>query len=95
MNDIIIRPVITEKSIALASNGKYTFIVDKKADKITIKRVVEEAFSVKVLDVATLVVKGKTKRVGKRRTEEVVSALKKAVVRIEKGQKIDLFELAG
>jgi large subunit ribosomal protein L23 len=95
MNDIIIRPVITEKSIALASSGKYTFIVDKKADKITIKRVVEEAFNVKVLDVATLVVKGKTKRVGKRRTEEVVSALKKAVVRIEKGQKIDLFELAG
>ena len=95
MNDIIIRPVITEKSIALASSGKYTFIVDKKADKITIKRVVEEAFNVKVLDVATLVVKGKTKRVGKRRTEEVVSALKKAVVRIEKGQKIDLVELAG
>ncbi len=95
MQNTIIRPVITEKSIALANNGKYTFVVSKSAGKGNIKQAVEATFGVTVLDVVTAIVKGKTARAGKRRTEKVVSPVKKAIVRLEKDQKIDLFELAG
>jgi large subunit ribosomal protein L23 len=95
MQNLIIRPVITEKSIAQANNGKYTFVVDKVADKLAIKRAVEKTFSVKVVKVVTTLVKGKTKRVGTRRTEIVASSWKKATVLLVSGQKIDLFEVAG
>ena len=95
MQNIIIRPLITEKSISLANGGKYTFIVSKEAGKSNIKLAVEEAFGVTVLDIVTSMVKGKTLRTGKRRTEIVISPVKKAIVKIAKDQKIDLFELAG
>lgn len=95
MNDVIIRPVITEKSMALANKSKYTFIVDKASDKLKIKKTVEDMFNVKVLDVVTSLIKGKTKRVGQRRAEKNITAIKKAVVRLEAGQKIDLFEISG
>lgn len=62
--DIIIRPIITEKSNAATTQGKYTFEVNKKATKIDIKRAVEKLFEVKVLDVTTMNVKGKPKRQG-------------------------------
>ncbi len=95
MQNVIIRPLITEKSISLAKSGKYTFIVSKDAGKSNIKLAVEEAFGVTVLDIVTSMVKGKTLRTGKRRTEIVISPVKKAIVKIAKDQKIDLFELAG
>lgn len=95
MQNVIIRPLITEKSISLANSGKYTFIVSKDAGKSNIKLAVEEAFGVTVLDIVTSMVKGKTLRTGKRRIEIVISPVKKAIVKIAKDQKIDLFELAG
>ena len=63
--DIIIAPVITEKSNDGIQEGKYTFEVNKKATKVDIAKAVEKLFNVKVLKVNTVTVKGKTKRVGR------------------------------
>ena len=60
--EVIIKPVITEKSNEEIQDGKYTFKVNKKATKIDIKRACEKLFNVKVLKVNTTMVKGKTKR---------------------------------
>ena len=62
--DIIIRPVITEKSSDAIQSGKYTFEVNKNATKVEIAKAVEKLFEVKVLNVNTISVKGKEKRVG-------------------------------
>lgn len=62
--DIILAPVVTEKSSTEIQDGKYTFKVNKKATKIDVKRAVEKLFNVKVLNVNTMTVKGKEKRVG-------------------------------
>ena len=61
--EIIIKPIVTEKSSANLQENKYTFKVAKKATKIEIKRAVEKLFGVKVLNVNTMTVKGKEKRV--------------------------------
>ena len=62
--EIIVRPIITEKSSSGTAEGKYTFEVNKKATKVQIAQAVEKLFSVKVLNVNTMTVKGKEKRVG-------------------------------
>ena len=62
--DIIIAPVVTEKSSTELQNGKYTFEVNKKATKVEIAKAVEKLFEVKVLKVNTVSVKGKEKRMG-------------------------------
>lgn len=90
---VVIKPVITEKSLTDAKNGKFTFIVAKNSTKTDIKKAVADQFKVKVIAIATVMVKGKTKRVGKRRAEKVLSPIKKAIVELEKGQKIDLFDV--
>ncbi len=92
---VIKRPIITEKSTAQASQGKYTFEVDKKAAKGEIKRAVEELFGVKVLGVRTANIRGKEVRVGRRRTLSKRSDWKKAVVTLKEGDKIDIFEVGG
>ena len=79
--DIIIAPVITEKSNDGLQAGKYTFKVNKKATKIDIKNAVEKLFEVKVLKVNTMTVKGKEKRVG--RNVGKTSDWKKAIVTID------------
>ena len=79
--DIIIAPVITEKSNDGMQEGKYTFEVNKKATKVDIANAVEKLFEVKVLKVSTITVKGKTKRVG--RYEGKTSDWKKAIVTID------------
>ena len=79
--DIILAPVVTEKSSSQIAEGKYTFRVNKKATKIDIKRAVEKLFEVKVLNVNTMTVKGKEKRVG--RNVGKTSDWKKAIVTIE------------
>lgn len=63
-HDIIRRPVVTEKSMSSMADKKYTFIVHNTANKVQIKRAVEEIFGVKVEDVKTARYEGKTKRVG-------------------------------
>ena len=79
--DIIIAPVITEKSNDGLQDGKYTFKVNKNATKIDIKRAVEKLFEVKVLNVNTISVKGKEKRMGK--TTGKTADWKKAIVTID------------
>lgn len=63
--DIIVRPVITEKSMNLMAENKYTFIVDKQANKTEIRKAIEEIFHVKVDNVRTINVKGKKRRMGR------------------------------
>lgn len=75
-----------------AGVGRFTFAVLKEANKTDIKLEVERRFGVSATGVTTIMVKGKTKRVGKKMQEIVLSPWKKAVVTLAKGQKIDLFE---
>jgi len=79
--EVIIKPVVTEKSNDEVQLGKYTFKVNKKATKVDIKRACEKLFDVKVLKVNTSIVKGKTKRVG--RSIGKTSDWKKAIVMID------------
>lgn len=92
---VIIKPYFTEKSIQDAKNGKFTFLVQVNADKPLIKRAVETRFDVKVVDIATSIVKGRSKRAGTRRTEIALPAFKKATVKLVSGQKIDMFDMKG
>lgn len=86
--DIIIAPVITEKSMSERENGVYVFKTDKKATKTQIKGAIESAFGVKVKNVNTSITKAKRKRVGKYAGE--TKTYKKAIVTLVDGQSIDL-----
>lgn len=88
--DIIIRPVVTEKTTGGMAENKYTFLVDPRAGKSQIKRAVEEAFGVRVRNVNTVRQVGKMRRMG--RYEGRQPGYKKAVVTLEEGQKIKVFE---
>ncbi|MDE6519280.1 MAG: 50S ribosomal protein L23 [Ruminococcus sp.] len=89
--DIIIKPVITEKSMDELQTGKYTFKVAKDATKSEIKKAVEKLFNVNVAKVTTMNVKGKMKRVG--RYEGMTSSWKKAIVTLTPDSKtIEFFE---
>lgn len=88
--DIIIKPVVTEKSMNLLADNKYTFIVDKRSNKTEIKNAIEDIFKVRVEKVYTINAKGKPKRMGK--FEGMTSDRKKAIVSLKSGQKIKLFE---
>jgi large subunit ribosomal protein L23 len=88
--DIIKAPIITEQSTKLIeSQNKYTFKVDRKANKVEIKKAIETIFNVKVIAVNTVNVLPKFKRMGKH--EGYKSAYKKAVVQLAEGNKIDAF----
>ena len=89
--EIIERPLLTEKSVAGAGIGKYTFRVRKTANKIEIGKAVEKVFSVKVDGVNTMIVKGKKKRLG-RHPEGKTADWKKAIVTLKPGYKIEVFE---
>lgn len=90
--DIIRKPIITEKSMQLVeSNNSYTFEVDRKANKVEIKKAIETIFGVKVVKVNTINVKPKFKRLGQH--EGYTAAYKKAVVELEEGQTIDAFNI--
>lgn len=88
--DIIVKPVITEETVSMMEENKYVFRVSLTANKIEIKQAVEEIFKVKVVEVRTLRVKGKTKRVG--RYEGKTSNWKKAIVKLVDGDHIEVFE---
>lgn len=89
--DIIIRPIVTEKTMDGVQNKKYTFEVAKNATKIDIARAVEELFGVKVSKVNTLHVRGHLRRQG--RSEGYTSSWKKAVVTLTEGSKsIEFFD---
>ncbi|HMM19604.1 MAG TPA: 50S ribosomal protein L23 [Selenomonadales bacterium] len=88
--DVLIRPLITEKTTSMMQDNKYTFIVPLKVNKIEIRQAVEQIFKVKVLDVNTIRVMGKTKRMG--RTQGKRPDYKKAIVKLAPGQSIEFFE---
>ena len=88
--DILIRPIVTEKSTALMEQGKYTFRVPLAATKIQIRQAVEQIFKVKVQAMNTMRYEGKVKRMG--RTQGRRSDWKKAVVTLKPGEAIELFE---
>ncbi len=91
--NVIISPLITEKSMIDAGVGKFTFRVQKYANKNEIKKEIEKNFSVNVVHISTNILKGKSMRTGTRRMEKTISDTKKAVVTLKKGEKIGLFEL--
>lgn len=91
---IIKRPLISEKSAALAEvGGRYVFEVNTKANKIQIKDAVQKLFNVKVQKVHTSIVHGRIKRVGLHWTKK--SNWKKAIVTLKEGQKIELLQTKG
>ncbi|MCH7712645.1 MAG: 50S ribosomal protein L23 [Chloroflexi bacterium] len=87
---VLIKPTITEKSTLLQESGKYTFQVAMKANKVEVKQAVEQSFNVTVLDVNTTKLKGKQKRYGARLSKQ--PDVKKAVVTLKPGDRIDLVE---
>jgi len=87
--DILIRPLINERSTDLMQEGKFVFVVDKRANKIQIAQAVKEIFNVNVENVNTMNVKGKTKHRG--RMVGKTSSYKKAIVKLESGQTIEYF----
>jgi large subunit ribosomal protein L23 len=88
--NILIRPVISEKSYALIAEGKYTFRVDDRAHKTQIAHAIEEIFEVKVAAVRTAKVRPKPKRRGL--SQGRTRGWKKAVVQLAAGERIELFE---
>jgi len=88
--EVLRRPVITEKNTMLVEQNKYTFEVARDANKPQIKDAVEKAFKVKVSSVNVIHVPGKMRRAGRRRG--MSPSWKKAVVTLESGHKIELFE---
>lgn len=87
--DILIRPLITERTTDLMADGKYVFVVDKRANKIQIADAVKEVFNVKVEKVNTVNVKPKTKRMG--RSVGKTAGYKKAIVKLAAGETIEFF----
>ena len=87
--DILLAPVVSEKSYGLLDEGKYTFVVDPRANKTQIKQAVQAVFSVKVTGVNTINRQGKRKRTktgfGKRADS------KRAIVTLAEGDRIDIF----
>lgn len=96
INEIIIRPLLTEKITAIQDKGinVYGFVVAKNANKIEIAKAVEQKFNVKVTNVRTVIRKGKTKTQFTRsgRFTGRTATIKKAYVTLEKDNKIDFFE---
>jgi large subunit ribosomal protein L23 len=90
VNEIIIEPVLSEKTNGLRDQNKYVFKVDGRANKIEIKQAVRELFSVHPLTCRIINVKRKPKRL--RYQKGYTSQWKKAVITVASGEKIDIFE---
>ena len=89
-HEVLIKPIVTERTTNLMEQNKYTFKVDKDANKIEIKYAVETIFKVTVNDVKTMNVHGKFKRQG--RTAGYRPDWKKAIVTLKDGQRLPIFE---
>ena len=91
--EVIIKPIVTERSSMDLQEGKYTFKVNKKATKVEIAKAVEKLFGVKVLSVNTISVKGKQKRVGAH--TGMTSDWKKAIVTIDTNPTVETYLTKG
>jgi large subunit ribosomal protein L23 len=90
--DVILRPVVSEKSYGLLDHGVYTFIVRPDANKIEIRHAIEQIFDVTVVNVNTLNRKGKRKRQRKKPVFGKRADTKRAIVTLAEGDRIPLFE---
>ena len=89
-HEILKRPIITEKSTVLREQGKYVFEVSRESNKYQVKEAVEASFNVVVLGVNVVNRPGKMRRFGRRRMK--TPSLKKAIVTLAPGEKIEFFE---
>lgn len=90
LESIVLRPIISEKSLALSKTGQYTFRVSKNLGKEEVKKAVEKVFNVKVSEISSLKVEGKSKSLRNRKIVKLID-WKKMIVSLSSG-KIDLFE---
>jgi large subunit ribosomal protein L23 len=88
--DVIIRPVVSEKSYAGLERNTYTFLVDQRANKTEIKEAIQKIWNVQVLSVNTLMRRGKVKR--RRYTQGKRADQKRAIVTLAQGDTIEIFE---
>lgn len=88
--EVLRRPLVTEKNAALQMEGKYAFEVANGSTKPQIKQAVEKAFKVKVTGVNVMTVPGKERRIGRRHVR--TSPWKKAIITLQPGDRIELFE---
>lgn len=93
LRDVILAPVVSEKSYSLLDDNAYTFVVHRRANKVEIRQAVEKIWGVRVVAVNTLNRKGKTKRF--RFTRGSRPDTKRAVVKLAQGDRIDIFEQQG
>ncbi|EKE00144.1 MAG: 50S ribosomal protein L23 [uncultured bacterium] len=92
LNNKLIRPIVTEKTLALSKGGnKYTFMVNMKASKGSVSKEIEDTYGVNVIDAQTMVVRGKKRRLSGTPRFRTLGNWKKAIVTLKEGQKIDLF----
>ncbi len=89
-HDVVKKPVISERSMDLMANNKYTFIVSKNANKVEIAHAIEKIFNVSVIKVNTLMVRAKNRRMG--RFVGKTPEKKKAIVTLKDGDKIEIIE---
>jgi large subunit ribosomal protein L23 len=89
-HNVILRPIVSEKSYALMEQNRYTFEVERRATKPAIAQAIEEIFGVTVTKVNTMTVNGKPRRL--RYNKGFTRTWKKAVVTLKAGDKIDFFE---
>jgi large subunit ribosomal protein L23 len=88
--DVIVRPVVSEKSYAGIEHNTYTFLVDPRANKTEIKEAIQKIWNVQVLSVNTLMRRGKVKR--RRYTQGKRADQKRAIVTLSEGDTIEIFE---
>ena len=89
--DVILRPVVTERSTVMADeHDAFTFLVAEDANKIEIRRAVEQLFEVQVTSVNTMRYRGKWRRVGRHLGKR--PSFKKAIVKLAEGERIDVYE---
>ncbi len=92
-NNFLIKPLITERSVKRTKEGLYSFAFSKNSDKKSIKKIIEEQFKVKVISVKTISMHGKKRRKGKKMNIFMSPDWKKAIIKLDKKQKIALFDV--
>lgn len=93
MKQIIVKPLITEKTMQMAANGWFTFEADIASDKNQIAHNIESLYRVKVTSVRTMRIHGKARRSGKRMVKRIKPDWKKTLVRLKQGQTIEAFQI--
>ena len=89
LSNIITKPIVTEKTTRLNEKNRYVFKVDIKATKYLISKLLEDLYKVDVIDIKTIIMKGKVKRIGKTRNFTRLQNWKKAIITVKEGQKIE------